>query len=699
MAYEVQRAMGADGAAEYGLMTVDVWDTLLRRRCHPDAVKLHVCRYLLLCYGQQLHPQNRDPWALLRLRQQAEKELAEESEQRGLDGEYKHFEVYERWLLLAGFSIRFSREEAARLYATLGHIELEQERYVSYADPLIARTLAEFRARKTLFLTDFYLPSEAVKDLLAFHHMHGVTSDGVVSCDVKLNKRSGRLFRYLHETLGVTPDRHLHVGDHMWSDVESPKRIGIAAVHYAPENEHRQRRLREEGFYARERLIRTAVRSLCRAGSAQNHQDDSLPARFYELGRQSSLCFFGFVLYVMERAVADKVEKLFFLTREGEFFLRLYRRAAESGILGCQVPEGGLLEASRMSTFAGSLRTWSCDELMRIWNQYSAQSLYALLVSLDIDPLRFADKAALYGIEMHQEITYPWQDTRVHAWLADEWVKGEIGRELASKRAQLLSYLASVGLPGQHKNIGMVDIGWRGTIQDNLAYILPTIQLHGYYFGLIRYLNAQPSNNTKSAFGPNLNEASSNHADLLDFVAPIEMLCNSPHGTVQRYDVTEAGIRVARLADPVENRVYDSFIRHFQAGVIDSVAYWSDFARTHAVTSAEIRPLALDIWAGLIQRPPSFLSKAYFTLNHNETFGVGRFSDKRRLLSIHGLLLAFLSRSHRERLYNFLTEVGWVPGLVANPDTTAFFRWALRAFMRARHIKRLARNHLRARFL
>lgn len=691
--------MGADGAAEYGLMTVDVWDTLLRRRCHPDAVKLHVCRYLLLCYGQQLHPQHRDPWALLRLRQQAEKELAEESEQRGLDGEYKHFEVYERWLLLAGFRIRFSREEAARLYATLGQIELEQERYVSYADPLIAQTLAGFRARKTLFLTDFYLPSEAVKDLLAFHHMHGVTSDGVVSCDVKLNKRSGRLFRYLHEILGVTPDRHLHVGDHMWSDVESPKRIGIAAVHYVPENEHRQRRLREEGFYARERFIRTAARSLCRSGDAHNHHDDSLPAQFYELGRQSSLCFFGFVLYVMERAVADKVERLFFLTREGEFFLGLYRRAAESDILGCQVPEGSLLEVSRMSTFAGSLRTWSCDELMRIWNQYSAQSLYALLVSLDIDPARFTDKAAAYGIEMHQEITYPWQDARVRAWLADEWVGEEIGRELASKRAQLLSYLASVGLPGQHEKIGMVDIGWRGTIQDNLAYVLPTIQLHGYYFGLIRYLNAQPSNNIKSAFGPNLNEASSNHADLLDFVAPIEMLCNSPHGTVQRYDVTEAGMNVSRLVDLTENHVYGSFIRHFQAGVIDSIAYWSDFVRTHAVTSAEIRPLALKIWKKLIQRPPSFLTKAYFELNHNETFGVGRFSDKRRSPRMPRLLLAFLSKGHRQQLDSFLAEVGWIPGLMAHPKTAPVFRWSLHTFLQVRRIKRLAHNALRGWFV
>lgn len=686
--------MDADHATDFDLMTVDVWDTLLRRRCHPDAVKLHVCRYLLLCYGQQLHPQNRDRWALLQLRQQAEKELAEESKRLGLDDEYSLFEVYERWLLLAGLRTTSSHEETTHLYSALGQIELEQERYVSYVDPSIAHTLAGYRARNTLFLSDFYLSAEQIKGLLLFHGIHDLASEGVVSCDVKLNKKSGRLFQYLHKSLGVTSDRHLHVGDHVWADVESPKRLGIAAVHYLPENEQRQRRMREEGFHARESFIRAAVRSLCGSDGTRMDQGESMPKQFYELGRQSSLCLFSFVLYVMECAVADKVEKLFFFTREGEFFLTLYRRAAEIGILGCQVPEGALLEVSRISTFAGSLRTLSCAELMRIWNQYSAQSLYALLVSLDIDPLRFSDRAASYGIEIDGEITYPWQDARVHAFLEDEWVRGEIGRELASKQTNLLSYLASVGLPGQHTKVGIVDIGWRGTIQDNLAYVLPTVQLHGYYLGLLRYLNAQPSNSRKRALGPNLNEAPSDHAELLDFVAPVEMLCNSPHGSVQRYTATRTGVKVLRLVDPAETHVHDSYIERFQAGVIDSVAYWSDFVRTHAFTSSEIRPIALEMWGRLVQRPPSFLSKAYFELSHNETFGMGRFSDKRQLLSIHLVLLAFLSRSHRERLQRFLTEVGWVAGLMAHPDTAPVFRWTLRAFLTARNIKRLAYKHL-----
>lgn len=118
-----------------------------------------------------------------------------------------------------------------------------------------------------------------------------------------------------------------------------------------------------------------------------------------------------------------------------------------------------------------------------------------------------------------------------------------------------------------------------------------------------------------------------------------------------------------------------------------------------AYTSAEIRPLALEIWGRLIQKPPSFLSQAFFELHHNKTFGVGRFSDKRRSPGTQRLLLAFLSKGHRLQLDSFLTEVGWVPGLMAHPETAPVFRSSLRTFLQARRIKRPAHNSLRTWFV
>ncbi len=681
----------------YQLATVDVWDTLLRRRCHPDAVKLHVCRYLLNQYGHSLSGDYKNHWKLLRARQLAEKTLADISRENGFDDEYLHLEVYQRWLELIQFDNQGnSAEFREQLPAMLERIELDQERYVTYPDPLIMETIASFDALQVIFLSDFYLPARHVQELLRAHGLAERVVAGVVSCEVKLNKKSGRLFQHIHKTHGIRPEEHVHVGDNQWADVDSPRRLGIQTVHYAPASLHKKRIALEAGFHDRQGFLRNAIRNLLADPSHRAASEGTPAGFFYDLGRRSSLLLFTYILYIMEHAVADKVEKLFFFTREGEFFLQLYQRVQEQNALGHPVPNAVLLEVSRISTFAGSLREFSCTELMRIWNQYSTQSLAALFSSLDIKPASFQKKMQSYDLDLQESIRYPWLDQRVQSLFADIEFRDAIETLLQEKKCALLSYLASKDLPGNHAVVGIVDIGWRGTIQDNLAYVLPGIKLQGYYFALNRFLNTQPDNCTKSAFGPNLNTDSSPVDFLLDYVAPIEMLCNSPNGSVQSYRLTESGVRVLKLMDASENQIHEAYIRYFQQGVLDSMAYWADFSRTHAYPAAELRPSALQIWGELIQNPHPFLAKAFFELNHNEIFGTGTFADKKQLPNLSTILMSFISPQHRAMLRNFMTEVGWLPGLLANPEISTALRVTIHAHIKKSRMKAAALRKLQA---
>ncbi|WP_240761798.1 HAD hydrolase-like protein [Nitrosococcus wardiae] len=672
----------------YELLTIDVWDTLLRRRCHPDSVKLQVCRYVALNYAQYLLPEKRDSWTLLRLRQQAEKELGDGSRQQGMDDEYRHLDVYRRWLALAGLEpFPLGSEALEQLLLALEQVEISQEKFVSYPDPTIAGALARFPAARRCFLSDFYLPAVAVRALLAHHGIVHLAAEGVVSCEVGLNKRSGRLYQYLHQQFGVSPDQHLHVGDNPDADVRAAKKTGVAAIHFQPEEEHQRRRQREAHFDARPQALQAAIQNLLTFSPSSECEQQEI----YNYGRKCSLLLVGFVAGIMERAVADQVEKLYFFTREGELFMEIYRRLAESDLLGFSPPPAQLLQVSRIATFAGSLRELSLGELMRLWNQYSIQSLHALLKSLGMESAAFAEQAVRHGLELKQPIRYPWQDERVKAFLDDPEVRTEIESHLNIKREQLSAYLESTGLLDTTGRVGIVDIGWRGTIQDNLAHALPSVELRGYYLGLNHFLNIQPENVWKEAFGPNLNRGDP-HGHLLDFVAPVEMLCNSPYGSVIGYEIDKEDVQIHRHVDEGENQIYEACIRHFQAGVLDSVPFWADFLRTHAYSSDELRPMSLDIWSEIIQRPPSFLAQAYFQLNHNETFGTGGFSNKQQMLASGDVLKAFISRKHREKLHQFLMENGWVSGLLVCPDVDSNFRWVLGWFLRALSIRRWIRR-------
>lgn len=670
-------------AARPELLTVDVWDTLLRRRCHPDGVKLHVARHLLLRWGDRLDPVCRDSWILLRLRQQAERQIGETRQGEGFDDEYGHVEVYRRWLEFAGFDAGPASPPGEALLHELERVEIEQEKHVSYTDPAIGGTLRQLAARRVLFLSDFYLPAAAVRELLGHHGLDEIVSEGLVSCDVGYNKRSGRLFRHVRERSGVPADAHWHIGDNPWSDIRAAREAGIHALHFQPDEEHRRRLAREADFHDRQAALRRAVASL----SARPLAAGTVREDFHRLGRECSLLLVGFVLMTMERAVSERVEALYFFTREGEFFLDIYRRLAEADVLGFAPPAATLLHVSRLATFAGSLRTLSADELMRLWNQYSVQSLQALLKSLALEPSEWADAATRHGLDLVSPIQYPWQDPRVRAFLDDPEARARIESHLSVRRDELRAYLASAGLGDDGGPVGIVDIGWRGTIQDNLAYVLPRRKILGSYLGLNRFLNTQPDNVRKSAYGPNVNESDALRT-LLDDVAPIEMLCNSPHGSVEGYAATADGMQTLRRVDAEENQVHEDCVRHFQAGVLDAVPYWADFLRAHAFSSAELRPLAMETWHRIVREPPPFLAEAFFRLKHNEVFGVGGFHDKRRRIGIGEVMLAVVSRKRRGRLQGYLLESGWTPGLLRCPDVPRHVRAALRLVLFAQRSRR-----------
>ena len=656
------------------VLTIDIWDTLLRRECHPDCVKLHVSRYLLALHGNLLPEEKRDTWTLMRQRQLAEKHIGNEAKNSGLDDEYSLPDVYDRWLDLIGITqITRGSPQRSALIESITKIELEQERRVTYPDPTIRTTIEEINAEQRMFLSDFYMSAKHLRVLLDHHGLDDLVPDGWSSCDKGYNKRSGRLFTQIQDELGIQPRQHIHIGDNPHTDVSAAQKLGIEAIHFQPQAEHSKRLQHESAFNARQAVLERAA-----IDWANETVQDEVAHPAYQYGRQTSLLWVGFILHIMQHAITDNVEQLFFFTREGEFFHRLYQKLAAEDPIGITPPPARLLEVSRIATFSASLNEASSDELMRLWSQYSVQSPRALFASLDIEPEDFLEALDRLGMDIDTPIQFPWKDPRMQNFLQQPGTRQRLNAHLRNKREQLLEYLKSHGIDSDSShNLGIVDIGWRGSIQDNLAHTLPGITWHGYYLALNRFLNRQPGNSSKNAWATNLN-VNNQLAELLDSVAPLEMLCNSPNGSVTGYQRTAPGVQAIRLVDQQENRVFEESIRHYQAGVIDSITFWARLIRIQAYSAQEIRPCALKMWRGMINTPPAFLADAYFRLNHNETFGVGGFSDKTERVSTWDILKAPYSAKHRARTRDYLREIGWLPGLYANPGISTSFKLSLR---------------------
>jgi FMN phosphatase YigB (HAD superfamily) len=304
-------------------VTFDVWDTLLRRRCDPLCVKLFTCRALVLLHWDRLDPRWRDAWRVLQRRHTIEFDRVRVGRSEGHDGEYRLDAVLEA---LVRQVCRDATPDAdvSRIAAELSQIEIAQERCVTYDDADIADVIAAQGDARLAFLSDFHLPSPVVAELLRAHGFAQVARDGIVSCDVGLSKKSGRLFEHARQALAIGSASWLHVGDDAHADGHAAARLGIATLMHLPAEEA-QRRRRRERLFGRPRL---AIAEACRRLLESDMRDgpSHLEARIKGAGVAPLMC--GFMLWVMEEGLKRRASRIRFLGRGCDLLADVHRVVA-----------------------------------------------------------------------------------------------------------------------------------------------------------------------------------------------------------------------------------------------------------------------------------------------------------------------------------------------------------------------------------
>ncbi|NVZ11321.1 hypothetical protein HW932_18890 [Allochromatium humboldtianum] len=401
------------------------------------------------------------------------------------------------------------------------------------------------------------------------------------------------------------------------------------------------------------------------------------PGLIFRLGIKSAPLFVGQALFIAEQSIIDDVGTIYFFTREGEFFERVFASVAPNGRLANHIlPRARLLEVSRLATFSASLRAVSLDEMRRLWSLYDSQSLFALARSLGLEPEALEPICSRYDLPLVETIVHPWLDTRVRALFADPGFVRRVSDKIDADRQAALAYFTQQGLVDGRGPFGLVDIGWRGTIQDNLAWMLPNTRFFGYYLGLQRFLNHQPPNGVKRAYGPDAN-LNLFFSHLLDAVSPMEMLCNSPRGSVMGYRLEGGEAHAWRLTEPTENAIHAEVVRHFQDGVLFACRHWAPHVEAHSIRSQDLREQACQLWSDLIERPDRQISEAYAALKHNDVFGVGGFVDKRVVPSPWRMIRGIVSSEDRRAVILYIKQTQWSSGLWQRRDLRPVHRLML----------------------
>lgn len=578
------------------IISFDIWDTILKRRCHPEEIKLATARYLMLKYENQLKEKYRNIYEILAKRDQIEAEECDKTAKSGKDAECRILDVFKI------LQKTIFKDETIDISEELLKAEIEQEKKNIFINPDILPIFNKYKDLKMYCISDFYMDAKTLKELLDYVEIPVKIEKIFSSADYLLNKRSGNLYKKAEEELGITPKEHIHVGDNQYSDIEVANGLGIETI---------KMNKTEFGFVPeKSRKFEFDLDSLKGENAIFNAGVDLAPLIY----------FFGYS--IVEYAIKNNIPKVYYQTREGETFIKIHELIKQNNPFGVELPECDTVEVSRMATFGASLKEISIPELLRLWSQYRTQSMETLFKTLAIDMNEYKQYFGKYDINPKENIFDPWFDIRVQNLFADTEFVEKVNNELKNKRNELLKYFEKQkGIKNDEKPLFLVDIGWRGTIQDNLAYIFDKKELGGYYLTLYDFYNLQPQNSYKISF---IDDVNIRNNEVASMITLLEWIYNPGTGSVIEYKDGEA----IRKAKTKEINIVNKYIKPLQEGMFAGAKVINEYMKYHPYEAKETKKCVYDVLVKTKTKPSKALIEAYYSMVFNDTFGTAEYVEK-----------------------------------------------------------------------
>ena len=510
--------------------------------------------------------------------------------------------------------------------------ELEVELSLCYVEP-VNKTLYDYAVaakKKIIIVSDTYL-SLAFIEQLASKCGYAQHDRIFVSSDYGESKSAEGLYAHILDALRkngsiVNPDEILHIGDNPYGDIQQAAKWGIKTHHRpAPLERFCQSGLNDWPLLdhfpddacplTRSYTIGLFIRYWLESGARPLEKLSLQDVGFYVVGP----LLLGFTKWMQQRCVAEKVDRLFFLARDGFIFKQAFDKvkAATNSLI-----ESVYIYASRRAVYLASLTEMD-----------GAANKFLVAAYRSPPPLReYFDRMGI-PIEPYQD-----QLIRVFGSL-DRLIQGfdfrlghffrqyvfpNMREQIEHERELATAYMKQMGM--LEGPVALCDIGYAGSMQDGFTrlarlagHVMP---FKGYYF----------ATQDKHAYG--LQEMT---GWLFDAVKPkenadafyqataiMELFFTSFHGTVLGYQREQD--RIEPILRPVCNAEQQRFdvARPIQEGALGFI----DMYLQSGAPSDELTPrFCLSPWKSFIANPPAVLLHLFADVKHNEGTGISSFID------------------------------------------------------------------------
>ncbi len=457
----------------YPVVSFDIFDTLLMRPFrHPtDLYDFIESDARLITNIPHLN--------FKRERKNAEKAAFENAIEAGL-GEITLEEIYE----IIAENLNLSDDARGKLM----HLEMQTEYDLLYPRKSGYRAYLEAKqlGKKIIFVSDMYLSVEFLAKVLE-KNGYGEYAKLYVSSEHRVKKHSGALFDYVIKDLDISPETILHVGDNVEADVKKAQARKIKPFHLKKAYDEFILYSDYRGPWSRDESRHSLDWKMLLSIAGNNlHDNPYLPFRngtlfggspvklgYYGLGA----LLLGYAKWLVENSIKDKVERLYFLSRDGKLMKRAYDIVAK---LYDNAPESHYLLCSRRAVNLAKVKTH--DDIIDLVNvDYANNVRIAHLLlhrfGLEIDTISDA-KLAEHGFNRHSKLTANDID-KLQDLLID--IKDDVLAVAEKERDLYLQYLEDKKIFTDGK-VSIVDIGYAGTMQQSLHQLSPNGKKVGGYY-------------------------------------------------------------------------------------------------------------------------------------------------------------------------------------------------------------------------
>ena len=622
---------------DFDLISFDIFDTLLIRCIHPpDLVKKPASSFLsnlLRNIGIEVSPDE-----VLSQRGYHEQKLRKQAQALGGDLECR-FDLLIKELVI-GFLGENSDSAIQHdlIEKTIQH-ELKLESRVLAPNHLMCDLYREIiqKGKRVILTSDMYLSTRQVEILLSQNGIYTENNACYVSSDIGLCKGSGRLYRYWLKQESVVPEKVIHIGDNAQSDFAAAIQEDMNAILYAEISEISRRSKLQALYTLAEKSEYWKGAYTLKVCELFKEEDLRKNDFFYKYGRN----FLGpaytvYIHKVIEKIREYKIEHILFIAREGFIFQKIYNILSTYFLEPELRPTKCYACLSRYSTGLASANYLTPRELQYGLYKLKQNGILSVLKTYGLPQEPFASIAAEYGIE---DIAKPipiydyWSNTSLLQFLGDPRVQSAVHKYHIIAKKKLDNYLTECKFWGKNKRVALIDIGWEGTIQDNLIHAFSQREdfplLYGLYFGKIKgrnFLQYSPSISEGLIYDFRRRDIA--EQSITNFLQIFEQGARAPHGSTRGYQSDEFNqysqpiFRDDKSPDRQDEIRFNPTLAALQQGVMD---FASRYVETHALTeysASEIKPFVLANIARFINLPRQFeASKIINSMKHAEDFG------------------------------------------------------------------------------